>query len=194
MKELIGHDLFEQISISDAIAITTNCSVMTDADGNNPENPMGAMAGVAASRWPNIPSIYGHLLMTVPNVPVILGYINKMDPSIFVSFDEMEVGVDYTALVAFPTMLEIGEPADLDLIARSAQLLREMADIFSWEAVMTGRPGAGVGGLDWKEEVKPLLEEIWDERFICCHFEPKHSRGFIKFGDEEKDDGQEDQL
>jgi hypothetical protein len=196
MKELIGKDLFDQIKTCDAIAITTNCSVMTDKNGNSPRNPMGALAGAAALRWPDISSIYGHLLMMTPNVPVILGYIDREDPTQFISaLDAPSQDYrDYCALIAFPTMALIGEPAEIELVQRSAELLVEMADLFGWKAVATVRAGCGVGGLSWDDEVKPVLEDLWDKRFIICHLEPKKT-GFIKFGEDEEEnitDGEED--
>lgn len=39
-----------------------------------------------------------------------------------------------------------------------------MADKFGYSEVVLPRPGAGNGGLEWKD-VRPILEEILDDRF-----------------------------
>jgi hypothetical protein len=167
MKETFGEDLFDQISIADGICIPTNCTI--DNDGSN---IMGACAGAAAMRWEEIPSIYGRILNFSPNVPVILGYINKADHSEFCSalVDPEDVpawleGNDlFTRLIAFPTMHEIGQPASLELVIRSAQLLVELANLCYLDSVYLASPGTGVGGLA-VEEVHGALRSILDDRF-----------------------------
>ena len=168
MKELLGEDLFDQIKIADAICITTNCSVLED--GSNPMG--GGCAGAAARLWSEVPNIYGQCLMMMPNVPVILGHIEKANKENFVSVMANMPGITsrtHTALVAYPTMVEIGDMADLSLVERSAHLLVEMASLFFWKHVVIPRPGSGIGGLSWKDEVKPLLESILDNRFVLIH-------------------------
>lgn len=170
MKELIGEDLFDQIATSDAICITTNCTLM-----DNGENPMGGgCAGAAARKWPEVPAIYGKLLSLAPNVPVIMGWVSKKDSETFVSVLDSTEGIQsntHTALVAYPTMVDIGEPANLKLVRRSAKLLSELADLFYWKRVIVPRPGSGIGGLDWDSEVRPELKEILDNRFTLIHKE-----------------------
>lgn len=173
MKDLLGEDLFEQIATSDAICITTNCTL--SEDGTNPMG--GGSAGAAARRWPELPEIYGNYLKTTPNVPVVLGWVDKNDPENFVSlFSSPEDMMDFDgdeccAIVAFPTMHDISEPADADLVFHSAVLLAELADHFGWKHVVLGRPGCGIGGLDYDTQVKPELEEIFDDRFTVIHKE-----------------------
>ena len=169
MKETHGLDIFDQIIKAAAICIPTNCSL-----GQDGCNPMGALAGAAANRWPTIPAIYGRLLTMLPNVPVILGWIepdpdsnwiNKTDEYYFSStFDNVLYRTGWTALVAYPTMNNIGEPASFDLVMRSANLLKEMADLFGWGSIYLGSPGTGVGGLS-VDVVHPALKEIFDDRF-----------------------------
>lgn len=172
MLELINEDIFNQINQADAITIPTNCTVMKDGT-----NPMGALAGAAADRWEEIPEVYGQLLCIMPNVPCIIGYINKSNHRDFISvFDDMEDVVSnetHTALVAVPTMEEITKDADLGLVIRSAKLLVEMADLFGWKKVYGGRFGCGAGGLNYETQVKPALSSIFDDRFIVMHKEPK---------------------
>lgn len=172
MLETIGLDIFDQISTSDALCIATNCAVLEDGT-----NPMGAMAGVAARRWNDLPYHYGALLQAVGAVPVIIGYIEKCSPDIFFDFISfralvsinLEYITDFCALVAYPTMYDIGEPADLDLVVRSAKLLVEMTNTNGWQKVVLGRSGCGAGGLDWETQVKPATKDILDDRFTCMH-------------------------
>lgn len=173
MKELIGEDLFDQIAKSDAICIATNCSIVND-DGEA-SNPMGGgCAGAAAQRWPELPIVYGALLACAPHVPVILGYVNRNDVEDYIYIDQVPAqGVDWCAIVAYPTMHSIAEPASLDLVERSAMLLSEMADTHEWEHVVVARPGCGIGGLDWETEVKPAIKDILDDRFTLIHKEFK---------------------
>lgn len=59
--------------------------------------------------------------------------------------------------------------ADLNIIRKSAIELRYGIDKLGFQEVYMPRPGCGAGELDWGKEVKPLLEEILDDRFIVCH-------------------------
>jgi len=68
-------------------------------------------------------------------------------------------------LVSFPVKHQWDQPADLELIERSARQLVEMADKFGWECLYMPRPGCGNGRLSWSQ-VRPVLERILDERFV----------------------------
>ncbi len=168
MQEIIGEDLFDKIPEANAICISTNCSLLP-----NGKNPMGGgSAGAAARRWPEITSIYGHQLMMAPNVPMILGYVAKYNVEEFTSIFDIDVNfniANHTAVVAYPTMTDISLPANLVLVERSAQLLTELSDLIGWRKVFSGRPGCGIGGLDYSSQVKPALERYFDDRFVIMH-------------------------
>ena len=68
-------------------------------------------------------------------------------------------------LVSFPVEESAWACPDLRLISRSANELRQLADREGWHTVVVPRPGCGGGGLEWKE-VRPLLDELFDSRFI----------------------------
>lgn len=165
MLETNGIDIFDQIDKADAVCITTNCSVFVEKTLNI--NPMGALAGAAANRWEDIPYLYARGILQAGAVPLIIGFIDKKEVNKLISFSNL-LDVDYnkyTALVAYPTMYKIGQPADLALVERSATLLLEMANRLSWTKIYLGAPGIGVGGLNYLD-VKSKLTPIFDNRFV----------------------------
>lgn len=168
MKEL-KKDLFSCIPEACAICITTNCSITND--GSNPMG--GGCAGAARKKWQYIDEDYGYLLKFTPHIPIILGHVGKLADDFFNSILLQMDNIDYkkhTAVIAFPTMHSIFEPADLKLIIRSSELLAEMANKFNWNSIMIGRPGCGIGGLNWSN-VKKELEPILDNRFTIVYFD-----------------------
>ena len=108
----------------------------------------------------------GYLLKLIPNVPVILGYVNKLDHKRFVSSLKCTYTPDssWCAIVAVPTMHTIMEPADINLVIRSAKLLVELANLNGWNEIYCPSFGTGAGGLR-VEDVHPALADIFDDRF-----------------------------
>lgn len=70
------------------------------------------------------------------------------------------------ALVSFPTKVDPRDNSDLSLIKQAAEELVEIATFRSWDHIVLGRPGCGLGRLNWEEQVEPLLEPIFDDRFM----------------------------
>ena len=69
-------------------------------------------------------------------------------------------------LVTFPVKHRWQEKAKLKLIENSCQqLVRLTKPRRWWKRIALPRVGCGNGGLDWKD-VKPILEEYLDDRFI----------------------------
>ena len=143
MREAIG-DLWDLARDNGGvILITTN--------GTIKKNGLGVMgrgvAWQAKTRYPNsdLERRLGDLLRSVGNVPGILTY--QIPP-----------------LISFPVKHNWWERADLELIARSARLVAEIAEYID-EPFWLPRPGCGNGGLRW-EQVKPVIEPILDDRFI----------------------------
>jgi hypothetical protein len=164
MKELFGEDIFDMVECADAICIPTNCTI--DYEENKYINPMGALAGAFAYRWADIPYIYAKLILMCGNVPCIVGYIDKLTNKFISIFDCQNLDeLYYTAVVAYPSMYEISQPASFELVERSTILLVEMANQFEWKGIYTGAIGCGVGGLSYNNQVKPMLEKHMDDRF-----------------------------
>ena len=82
-------------------------------------------------------------------------------------------------LASFPVKHHWHDEADPELIRRSAEQLVAFADKFGYENVVLPRPGCGNGRLRW-EEVRPILEQVLDERFSVVTFAPE---GPSKTGD-----------
>ncbi len=59
--------------------------------------------------------------------------------------------------------------AEADIIVKSAKELVALANKHGWAKVVIPRPGCGAGELDWKA-IKPLLDEILDDRFYSITF------------------------
>lgn len=134
---------------ADAICVTTNG--VTRSDGRA---VMGAgVARIAADRYPGIDKVLGLQIIAGGNHARVL-HEGGVDPWSFES----------RAIVSLPTKSHWLDPSPVELVMRSAGELVELADERGWESVITPRPGCGLGGLDW-EELKPALEEIWDDRF-----------------------------
>jgi hypothetical protein len=102
----------------------------------------------AQERFADLPSRLGALLAAGGNHVHILG----------------------DGLVSFPVEETPWSNPEPRLIRRSAEELRNMADLHGWGAVIVPRPGCGGGGLSWRE-VRPLLEDLFDERFTVISAE-----------------------
>lgn len=127
----------------DVICITTNGTVL-----NSGVNIMGGgIAKEAAERVPTLPKTYGDIL-------------KNNDLGVHVLHVYKEQGFADRILLAFPTKYTLMEPANMNLIETSMTELIVFAGIFHMYRIGLPRPGTGIGGLDWENEVKPLLEDM----------------------------------
>ena len=131
-------DIWEHVG-QGVIAVTTSGSVSRKGKAVMTRG----VAGQAARRFPDLPETLGLLLQSSGNHVHLLG----------------------NGIVSFPVEASAWEWPDPRLISRSARELRQLADREGWGKVLVPRPGCGGGGLDWRE-VRPLLEEHFDARFV----------------------------
>jgi len=68
-------------------------------------------------------------------------------------------------LVSFPVEETSFSLPDKRLIRQSALELKILADLRGWQQIVVPWPACGGGGLD-RDEVRPLLIDLFDERFI----------------------------
>jgi hypothetical protein len=126
------------------IAITTNGSVSRSGKAIIGRG----VAAQAAVLFQSIPEILGAAIKNSGN------HVHYLDNNI----------------VSFPVEHSPYEIPDLNLIKRSAIELVQKADEFGWSQIVVPRPGCGGGGLLWKD-VKPILENLFDKRFIVISVE-----------------------
>ena len=171
MKELNG-DLFD--TECDALCITTNGFVKT-----NGENVMGrGCAREATGYWPSIARLLGTSIKRDGNNTTVLLRDNGVDIVAFPVKPEFRIylGGRRELVRHMPRKYKMNDKvpgwacyADIHLIKKSAKQLVELADEHGWKKVLLPRPGCGAGELNWAD-VKPILDEVLDDRFIAITF------------------------
>ena len=121
------------------VAITTNGHV-----NKNGRVLMGrGVARQAVRLFPDIPETLARLLILSGNHVHCLGH----------------------NIVSFPVEYSPYQVPDMKLIERSAHELLALTEEQGWQKVVVPRPGCGGGGLLWRE-VRPLLADVFDDRFL----------------------------
>lgn len=167
MQEIIGNvfDLIQDPTV-DAICITTN-----GITNNAGLAVMGAgTAGEAARRWPEIRVVLGKYLQKYGNKPFIIGEIDKNLQFCIPNSSNIR-NADYKCLIwSFPTKHHFMKNSDITLIQQSATLLAKYSAELGLKKIILPRPGCSNGKLNW-QDVKPVIENILDDRFYVCSFE-----------------------
>lgn len=169
MKEAKGNIFYTDC---DAVCITTNGFIKA-----NGENVMGRGCALEAARMiPQLPKILGTKIRNNGNRVHILYEQNN---TFLCSFPVKPGSVQFNGTNVVNHMqskFKVGDyvpgwaaKADPKIIQHSAIQLKELADQMNWKTVVLPRPGCGAGELKWAD-IKPLLEEILDDRFICMTF------------------------
>jgi len=138
MLEIAG-DIWAHADQGMVTVITTNGSLTRDGRAVFGRG----VARQAKARFPELAEKLGRLLVAHGNHVFDLGW----------------------GIVSFPVEETAWSLPDLRIIARSAAELRLLVDRSGWLQVVVPRPGCGGGGLAW-QEVKPLLEACFDDRFL----------------------------
>jgi hypothetical protein len=162
-------DLFSYLfdKDTDAICITTNPHYTEDGIAIMG----GGCAGEAARRWTEVPKNLGKFLKSLNrNVPYIIGATDNnghyLEPTSLVIQEK-----SFKCLIfSFPTINSLIQGSDLNLIKNSAAIMVHFANRLHLKKIILGRPGVGIGGLFWSD-VKPVLEDILDDRFIIVSFD-----------------------
>jgi hypothetical protein len=150
-------DLFECIGKVDFIGITTNGTVKSNGSA-----VMGRGCALQAkTRWRGLDEYLGSLLRQHGNMPCYLGVVDR-----FKVWRKGDVrrAPDETGLISFPVKHRWDQRADIELIKKSADLVKLLVSLWPQCQVVVPRPGCGNGGLNWAD-VKPQLEPLLDNRF-----------------------------
>lgn len=144
MKEIFGNAWDLYLNYT-YLAITTNGFVKM-----NGEAVMGR--GIALQ-----------IKLRYPDMPMILGYLIKTNGNIVQHL--------VSNFISFPVKHKWFEVADIELIKRSCKQLMELLQ--PNETCLLPRPGCGNGKLDWSY-VKPIIQDLLDDRVTIVHFEDSH--------------------
>ena len=97
----------------------------------------------------------------------LAGYLTKFGNRAF------HMGVKKDALtgrqmrvITFPTKHDWKDKSDIELIKTSAHQVAAICNKFNIKTCYLTKPGCSNGGLNWERQVRPVLEEILDDRFI----------------------------
>lgn len=133
---------------ADAVGVTTNGEVRRDGKA-----VMGAgVAKAFRDRFKGIDEALAESIWEHGNAVRVVRFIQDTQTYIF----------------SFPTKGRWKDPATLELIARSASQLVDLADAMEWRTIWLPRPGCDNGGLDWID-VEPVLDRYLDDRFTICY-------------------------
>jgi len=144
-KNILSNDLMKE---SDAICFTSNGVIK-----NNGRLVMGAgVAKLFRDAFRNIDKEAGLLCKKNGNICQIVKSIKFLGTSLHI--------------IAFPTKQHWRDKSTVYLINQSALRLVDLANKHGWKQVVLPAPGVGLGGLDFNKEVKPLLEMVFDDRFV----------------------------
>lgn len=125
---------------ADAYCVTTNGILKNDG-----RLVMGKGIALDAKRkFPDIDLRLGTLVKQFGNIPFFLNDIK---------------------IISFPTKNHWKNSSSLDLIQSSAKLIKIIADNDNLKTIVLPKPGCSNGQLSWFS-VKPVLDEIFDDRFI----------------------------
>jgi hypothetical protein len=134
-------------TVYDAICCTTNTTLKSNCD-----LVMGAgIAKLFAEKFPTLPKVWG----------------NRIKHDLH-SHGFMATWSPFAWLVAFPTKQAWQQDSTLARIEKSTKILVATTNILMWQRVLLPKPGCSNGGLDWELQVKPILEEILDDRFVVA--------------------------
>lgn len=100
--------------------------------------------------------------MKFPDFPIFLANRLKQEGNVVHYFRKFNI-------FTFPVKKRWDEKAEISIIRDSAIRLVHMADLMDLPAIYLPRPGCGNGGLDWWNEVRPILDSLFDGRFIIIN-------------------------
>lgn len=137
---------------NDACVVTTNGIVKTDGRA-----VMGAgIAKYCRDTFCGCDSILGARLKESGN------HVHKLDRYAIPRKDGL------FTLISFPTKNDWRDNSSIELIRQSCREILEMANIHRFDRIYMPCPGCTNGHLDYWKDVRPVLAEELDNRFVIC--------------------------
>jgi len=101
-----------------------------------------------------------------PHIPLKLGIQLKIKNHVIWELYNPQKHHFYEGILySFPTKYNWWEKANIGLIENSLKEVERLCNIFPyWEKVLLPKVGCGLGGLDWRNQVFPLIEKIISEK------------------------------
>lgn len=144
----------------DAVCVTTNGIVRKDGRA-----VMGAgIAKYARDMFRGVDRRLGKNIKDFGNRAFALGW----QPKITASQESSRYHEAKFMLLTFPTKHDWKEDSDPVLIQKSAKQVMGLADEHSLDTVYLPCPGCFNGHLDYEKDVRPVLVEELDDRFVVC--------------------------
>jgi len=156
----VHENLFDITPTTDALVCTINRTLKRDGT-----LVMGkGVAKQFAAYWPHLPRAWGSRVNHAKIVADIL-------PSIRLAAE----GVKQIDTLDRKPLIGIGLPTKVDwrnlsipkLIVESCEITVGLVEVFGLKEIRMPPLGCGNGGLRWAD-VKPLLTDILDDRFVIC--------------------------
>lgn len=138
-----------------SIVITTNCIL-----NNIGDLVMGAgVAKAAKEKWPELPNLFGKQQKE-------FGYLTPRLLTYHTTFGE---GGWPLLIFGVPTKIHWKDNSNLNLIQNSIIELVQYHNSYNKQGkkCLIPKLGCSNGGLNW-DDVRPIMEEYLDDRFVCC--------------------------
>lgn len=135
----------------EAVCITTNGIVKS-----NGHAVMGAGIAKEANDIFHLSEKLGFFLKQYGNRAFNLGKYQRNNEDIS----------DIFTVFSFPTKHHYKDKSDINLIIKSCNELMQMCTMFGISKIYLVPPGCGLGGLSYEKEVRPVISNILDDRFI----------------------------
>ena len=106
----------------------------------------------------------------VPHFPKLLGRHIKAYNWLAGAIGPITIKGKSVLIYAFPTKFHWKQQSSLVLIKRSAFMLSYLAHyhrVFAYDPVYLPHVGCGLGRLSWNDQVRPILDEYLDDRFVA---------------------------
>jgi hypothetical protein len=155
---------------SDATAITTNGFVKKDGSavmGRGCALQASKQVAGLAQHLGNLITMNGNTVQVINDSPLLVSFPVKPSHALYNGDN---------AVQHMRNKFRIGQripgwacKASQEIIINSALQLRKLTGAMGWQKVAIPRPGCGAGELNWIE-IKPLLSEILDDRFLSVSF------------------------